>query len=140
MCVLKLLSGVYTVRSTLVQYALNRSHVSRSARFHDETVLAQHSLSDRVRPRASLGNVYVELCEPFRRGFEMLREYQRKMLATLVCARRRRLQYQRRLDILRRNAWRRRIEVFERKQYLESVPFTFRDSCITANSGEMDLN
>ena len=95
----KRLHKLFIACSTQVQYAINRSHVLRSAQFHDETVLAQHSLSDRVRPRASLENVYVELCEPFRRGFEMLREYQRKMLVAFVCARRQRLQYQWRIGI-----------------------------------------
>ena len=59
------LHELFIVGSTRVQYALNRSHVSRSARFLDGTVLAQYGLSDRVRPRASLGHVYIELCEHF---------------------------------------------------------------------------
>ena len=45
------------------------------------------------------------------------------MLAALLYARRRKSERRRRLCLLRRNARRRRIEAFEQKQYLESVPF-----------------
>ena len=63
------------------------------------------------------------------------------MLAAPVYARRRRLQWQRRLGILRRNAKKRYIKVFERKPYLENVLFIVLlfVTRVAANSGEMDL-
>ena len=71
-----------------------------------------------------------------------MREYQRKMLAALECARRRRLQCRRRLGISRRNVKKRRIKAFKRKLYLENVLFIIVllfVARVTASSGETDM-